>query len=316
MYTQALDHTDDLEHAVLATLAESWSTRVAVRRDRLDLSGYCDPALPDYPIAMVPFWSWRELEAVDLPQRMRLLGAAWIAYNEKTISIENDLVNPACNLLLRDELPGASNLQLKQVIAQMQVDEQFHVLMCLEICNSARQRHGLERLVVPRSRVVTRLDQLLAETRTGVDFALVRLAFATVAEMSINAFLRALATDQTIQPLNRLNTDLHRRDESAHAAIFRQIVRSVYLRLGARERDAFNRYLGQALHCFSEPDLSGWEAIFGHVNIAGADDILLRLGAHSIARSPARDYESLVRLLDELGNRGQLDFELPPAPNA
>lgn len=308
MYTETLDPIDDREHATLAMLASSWNTRVAVRRERLDLSGYCDPARPDFPIAMVPFWTWPELESLDEEQRRRLLGAAWIVYNEKTINAENDVIAPACFALLRDEVPGASRPRLKEVIAQTQVDEQFHVLMCLEVCLSARQRHRLPELRVPRSLFVARLESALADARAP-ERGLVRLAYATVAEMTINAFLRTLSVDETIQPLNRLNTDLHRRDESAHALIFREIAAVVFGRLRPQDRATFNLYLTQALRDINEPDLSGWEAILHDLPVAGADDVLARLREAQPARPSGRDHGKLLALLDDLGNRADVNFD-------
>jgi hypothetical protein len=280
---------------------------VAVRRERLDLSGYVDPALPDFPVAMVPFWNAPAFAGVAPAERLRLLGAAWVVYNEKTISVENDVITPLCNCLLRDELPGISRPRVKEVIAQMQVDEQFHVLMCLEVCNSARRRHRLDRLVVPKSLVVRRQEALLAELAPGRAQALARLAYATVAEMTLNAFLRALSVDETIQPLNRLNTDLHRRDEGAHALIFRELAAGVFRALPSDEQATFNHHLGRALRDFTEPDPSGWEACLRYLELSAADDLLA--GLRTPGRKTARDYGRLVALLDDLGNRGAVGFD-------
>jgi hypothetical protein len=126
--------------------------------------------------------------------------------------------------------------------------------------------------------------------------------------MSINAFLRALSVDETIQPLNRLNTDLHRRDESSHALIFGQIAGGVWKRLRPEQKAEFSRHLGSALIDITEQDLTGWEAIFEHLGVAGGPDILAKLRATGSERRSPRDYGRLLALLDELGNRDDVGF--------
>jgi hypothetical protein len=306
MFTEALDDSD-LEPALARSLAESWNTRVAVRRERLDLSKYCDPAIPDFPIAMVPFWDHPAFREVDEPTRRRLLGAAWIAYNEKTIEVETDIVNPACTSLLRDELPGASQLAVKEVVAQTQVDEQFHILMCLEVCASARRRHGLERFVVPKSLLARRVQAAL-EAAPPRSVPLVRMAYAIVAETSINAFLRAISSDTTIQPLNRMNTELHRRDEGSHSALFCALGPAVFSRLGDGDKRQFTAYVERALADFTAPDPSAWTAVFAHLELPCTLALLPILGSLRPKVPMSRDYRALLALLDEIGMRDRLQF--------
>lgn len=157
-----------------------------------------------------------------------MLAGGWIMYNEKTIYIEDEVINPACRILLRGELPGVSDSHVKEVIAQTLVDEQFHILMCLEVCNSARERHTLQSLKLPKPRLIERVEQAIHDASTHEEVALVKMAYALVAEMTINIYLKALSDDTTIQPLNRINTDMHRRDEAAHSTIFRELGISIY----------------------------------------------------------------------------------------
>jgi hypothetical protein len=308
MYT---DTTGDslLERSVIQRLTKTWSTRVAVRRDRLDFTQHYDPTLPDFPIAMVPFWNHPAFAETDEPLRMRLLAGAWISYNEKTIFVEDDIINPFCRLLLRDGLAGVGAPLMKQVIAQTAVDEQFHILMCLEVCHHARSRHRLESLVIPKPLLIHRLEETLARAGDPQERALARMAYATVAEMSINAYLRALASDRTIQPLNRVNTDLHRMDEGAHSAIFKELGLSVFKNLGAAERERFKTYIVKALNDFTEPDLSGWEAILKYLDIPSASKILDDLASQTRGRKSSRDYTALRELLEEFGITEDIAFE-------
>ena len=217
--------TDDVEltRNVLASLAKSWDQRVAVRKERLDLDQYYDESIPDFPASLVPFWEDEDFVGLGDDIKRRLLAAAWIAYNEKAIYLEEAVVQPACGILFRGELPGVGAARIKQVIAQIQVDEQFHILMCLDICHVARLRHGLQDYVFPEPALGVRLKELVRSTSTD-NARIAQLAYASVAEMSINAYLDAVAFDMTIQPLHRINTDMHRKDEAAHGIGFSEIV--------------------------------------------------------------------------------------------
>jgi hypothetical protein len=214
-------------------------------------------------------------------------------------------VQPLCTLLVRGGLRGARDALVKQVIAQIQVDEQFHILMCLDICHNARERHTLQDFVAPEPRVGTLLKARLAalpSTPEGERAALVvRLVYASVAEMSINAYLNQVAGDETIQPLNRINTDLHRRDESAHSTAFREIVASVYRALDDTGQATFRRALTDALDDFTAPDLLGWEAILAYLGIERRDAMLERAAQRAAGKRLNRDYSVLSSLCEAIG---------------
>jgi hypothetical protein len=307
MYTTSANDAI-LERKVIDRLASSWDQRVAVRQERLDLSQYCDDGIPDFPSALVPFWDDAQFARQEPIAKLRFLGAAWIAYNEKAIYMEDEIVQPLCSLLLKNALPGVADPQVKQVLAQIQVDEQFHILMCLEICNVARTRHRLEAYGMPEPLLGLRMKARLAASADAREQTLVRLAYAVVAETAIHAYLKQISSDMTIQPLNRINTDLHRRDESAHGAAFLEITRSVYKNLDQGERTLFQGCMTQALNAYAEMDLSMWSSILDHLQIDGRAAILQRLAPVLNNKRPSKDYTYLVGLLDELGIRDDINF--------
>ncbi len=131
-----------------------------------------------------------------------------------------------------------------------------------------------------------------------------RLAYASVAEMSINAYLTQVSTDQSIQPLNRINTDLHRRDEAAHGTGFHEIVGSVYRALDAPGQAAFAAEIAAALDVFTTPDTTAWHAILAYLAVPHRERILARLDARNAGVRLSRDYATLRSLFDELGLAG------------
>lgn len=307
MYTTTT-HDAELTRKVIETIGRSWDHRVAVRQERLDLTQYYDASIPDFPVSMVPFWNDPQFAVLDQPTKLRFLAAAWVAYNEKAIYLEDEIVQPFCSLLLKSRLPGAGDPQVKQVIAQIQVDEQFHILMCLDICNNARTRHDLHDYVMPEPRLGANLKRKLARTSDPTHAALLRMAYASVAEMSINAYLNQVATDQTIQPLNRINTDMHRRDESAHSTAFREIIGSVCRALDPGARRLFCGHLHDALVDFTTPDGSHWDSIMDYLEIPNRDAILARLHAAMHDKRLSRDYTTLRGLVEELGIKEEVGF--------
>jgi alpha-N-dichloroacetyl-p-aminophenylserinol N-oxygenase len=307
MYTTAKNDAE-LSRAVLERIGKSWDTRVAVRKERLDLTQYVDPSIPDFPISMVPFWDDEDFSGLDEQTKLRFLGAAWIGYNEKAIYLEDEIVQPLCSILLKGLLPGVGDPQVKQVLAQVQVDEQFHILMCLDICNVARQRHHLDDYRAPEPLLGIRLKEILAKAPNEKERMVARLAYASVAEMSINAYLNQVANDMTIQPLNRINTDMHRKDESVHGIAFREITASVYRNLDADAQRSFRTYIADALDIFTSPDLTSWSSLLDYVGVPGKDRILAKLDASTKGKRLTRDYTVLGSLFDELGIKEEVGF--------
>lgn len=307
MYTTSTNDSQ-LTRKVIEHIGRSWDDRVAVRQARLDLSQYYDATIPDFPIAMVPFWDDADFARLDQAEKLRFLALAWVAYNEKAIYLEDEIVQPFCGLLLKGRLPGAGDPEVKQVVAQIQVDEQFHILMCLDICNNARRRHRVEDYVVPEPNLGASLKRTLAGCANAHEAALARMAYASVAEMSINAYLNQVAGDTTIQPLNRINTDMHRRDESAHSTAFREIVASVLRALDAASRRRACTYLHEALTEFTAPDSGSWVSILAYLNVPGRDGIIARLEAATKGKRLSRDYTVLASLIEELGIKDDVGF--------
>ncbi|MCM2496147.1 diiron oxygenase [Burkholderia glumae] len=300
-------HTRDDIHGTLISertstlLANSWANRVAVRTSSFEASNYYDISLPDYPPDLVPFRHVPAYAALDEAIQRRILAGAWIAYNEKTIGVETFIVAPACQLLLRGAFDGVNSGAIKRVIAQTQVDEQFHILMCMEACLLTRQMHGLQGLVIPVGAVVKELEVDMARAPGGRPGELIQLAYAVVAEVTINAYLDLLADDTTIQPFNRETTALHRKDEYSHRKIFADLTPQIVAHLSSEERSLFLQSLARGLEAFVKIDFNSWRSILTFLGVADAGDILLACLAGNPSSRIVRDYTGFRRLLAEMG---------------
>jgi len=264
------------------------------------MKSYGDPTIPDFPSRMVPFRDDPRYGALEPVFRQRVLAAAWVAYNEKTIAVEKAIVAPACDLLLEGAFHCTDAAATKRAVAQTLVDEHYHVLMCLDACIATRELHGLSSLRIPKPVVVHELERAIDASGDAREAEITRLAFAIVAETTINAYLDLLANDASIQPINRDTTALHRRDESSHAKLFKEFARGLFGALTERERRVFVRALGAGLGAFVKVDFGAWGAILTHLAVAGAGTLLDGCSGPGKPQRVFRDFSGFRLLLRDL----------------
>ena len=299
-----------LQDRVTAMLADSWETRVAVKTGELDADSYYDKNIPDYPPRLVPFRDHPRYKALDETTRRRVLAGAWVAYNEKTIDVEMSVTAPACALLMKNAFAGLDTAASKRLVAQTQIDEQFHVLMCLDACLLARKMHGLEGLVIPKSLVAQEVERAVRNAADRRETELIHLAFAAVAEVTVNQYLDILADDPEIQPFNRATTALHRKDETTHRDIYKGFVMSVFGNFNERERQAFVKALTAGLEAFVKIDFGAWQQILEFLHIEGAGEIIHDCLRSGTAKRIVRDYSGFRGLLADIGvNESEIDFD-------
>lgn len=294
-----------LERDLLTQLTLRWDRRVAVKRDELDLDGHFDPDLPDFPARLVPVFGPRGAEGLDAEARGLILAAAWVSYNEKTTAMEDEVILPACRLLLREHLPVRRDEAAMTALRQTIVDEDYHILMCHNAAAVTRRRRGLAGMRFPVGgwAVIRGLRECRAGL-TGPRRDLVDIAFALAAETTISGFLSTLAGARDIQPMNRMSTELHRRDESAHAVVFRELAGSLYRELAGEERELFKDALVRGVTSFRAPDFDPWVTVAA---AGGLEVTAAELAEAAGARpAPPRDFAPLKLLLADLGLTGEL----------
>jgi hypothetical protein len=301
MPTQPSPHPrPEVERDLLAELAARWGRRAVVKKDELDLDGHYDPELPDFPGHLVPPLELPGAQSLDDEARRRLLAAAWISYNAKTAAVENRIVLPACRLMLQPRIPVRHDEAVSAALQQTIIDEHYHILMCDNAVGVTRRRRGLQELAFDPGgwAVIRGLEEYLSGV-TGPARDLAQIGFALAAETTISGYLSALARAEDIQPMNRITTDLHRRDENGHAVIFRELACSLYLGLGHAERELFRNALATGLAAFYAADFDPW------VLVAAAGGFEIEAGqlAELAAAKPvpARDTGALQALLRDLG---------------
>jgi alpha-N-dichloroacetyl-p-aminophenylserinol N-oxygenase len=275
----------DFERDLLAKLTARWGERVAVKQDELDLDGHFDPRLPDFPDHLVPILHLPGENTLDSEARQQILSAAWIAYNQKTSAIENEIILPAVRLMLDDSIPVRKDDIAVAALHQTIIDEHYHILMCQNAAGVTRRRRNLAGLSFnSRGWSTVRGLHHYRTNLTGTERDLVEIAYALAAETTINLLFTDLATDFNIQPMNRITVDMHRRDESGHAVVFRELAGPLYRALAVGERELFKAALLQGLVDFQAPDFAPWAAVAG----AGGLDVSAEQVATITSTKPPR----------------------------
>jgi hypothetical protein len=300
MRTESTTDRPGFERDLLGELARRWGRRVAVKKDELDLDGHFDAAMPDFPEYLVPVLQLPGAERLDRDARDRILAASWISYNAKTAAIEDEIILPACRLMLTGRLPVREDDVAVAALHQTIIDEHYHILMCHNAVGVTRRRRDLDGLgFEPRVWSVVRGLEEARSGTSGFERDLVEVAFSLAAETTISGFLSTLASAEDIQPMNRITTDLHRRDESGHAVVFRELCGSLYRGLEAGHQELFREALVRGLTAFRAADFEPWVAVAAEGGFEiGPDDLA---GWARDRPAPARDTGPLQLLLDDLG---------------
>jgi hypothetical protein len=304
------DPTDAAESAVISRLVGNWHRRAAVKRPEPDVHALFEPARPDFRVDMVPFSGHPLWASLSEDERSRLTSWGWIAYNRNTVLIEQGIANPAFQLVLAGEYPGVGGQQLELAIAQAMVDEQYHTLMHMNGSATTRRmrRREFSDRVLPDSLITTIHDQHLADCTERWERSLTTLAFATVAEISINAYLELLANDTDIQVVNSTTVRLHNRDEYCHASISGEILKNVHEVLKPDERRFLLDKVVAGLEAFVAPDFTTWETIAEFENVRGREKAAAEIRESQGGTHLVQDHSGVHSLLAEMDVLDQVEF--------
>jgi 4-aminobenzoate N-oxygenase len=302
-----------VNHKAVERISAAWARRATVRS--ADLQGLLaddewDPAVPDYPLRLVPFVEHPSFVEAAPEQRQLVLTLAWCAYNERVITAEDRVANPAFALVQQGAFRGADTPALKDAVQQTLIDEHWHTHLHRVAQRQTVRRRGVDPTGwFPPSLTYRALLAEQASASEPWEADLLTLTWTVVSEISINALLSQLARDETIQPLHRNVTAMHAKDESAHGAVMVEVAKSLWPHLTSQQQDRFALALPIALRAFSSQDLSAWEVIVERAAIDRGADMLVECATGDSSALLVRDYSGLERLAADLDIRGRVDFE-------
>jgi len=295
---------------VVIHLNRGWPRRAAVcRMDSDETTIVFDHTRPDYPLRLVPFVNHELFESLEDSLQQEVLTWGWMGYNQRTITAEDCVVNPALQFVATS-LQNPEDWHFHEAIRQTLIDEHFHTLMHLRSMECTRRFRNITRSVaLPRSITYRRLQALKSHLQLEWERKLADIAFATVAEISVNAYLDIIAEDESIQPLHKAVAQRHNRDEYAHSKVLSEIVKVLYMNWDKRRQDFFIQILPQALNAFVAQDFSMWEAILEQLSVPHAKRIIADSREQPANKVLLRDYSGLRRLASEAGFLDRLAFD-------
>ncbi|MFF4982223.1 diiron oxygenase [Streptomyces sp. NPDC001046] len=305
------DPDDQIESAVIRRLVGNWHRRATVKRDEPNLDDLFELDRPDYPERILPFHDHPTYRALDPEKRTQLLSWAWIAYNRHTIMAEQKVANPAFALVMEGEYPELQDEALNISLAQAMVDEQYHTLMHLNASAVTRRKRGwaMPDHDLPISHTAREHQRLRDSADERWQQSLTTLAFATVSEISINAYLDLLADDPDIQPINSSTAKLHNRDEYCHASISAVLAEVVHDRLDEKKQRFFRDMLFEGLEAFVATDYTTWHRIMDLVGVEGGHEMLHDCRAEKSRSRLVRDYTGLHTLIERMGVQELVEFD-------
>jgi hypothetical protein len=285
--------------SVAESLVAGWPARAGVRK--LPLAATCGaPTQPEFLESLLPFSGHPRYRGASAEMKDRILACGWIAYNEKSICIEADIVAAACREVIAGTLPGLTDDLNRRLHGQILVDEAYHILILVDACRLTRQRRSLPRLEIPEFELLRRVRRAREDVAEPWKRRLSLVVSAVVSEVSISDYLRQLAAAPDLEPLNRATTDAHRRDEPAYAVLFREVARALYGGLSSEGRRFVERFLVEPLTWFTDPELEVWRAMLGQLGFEGADDMLDDRKAAPDAGRGRRDYSGVLEIARDL----------------
>jgi hypothetical protein len=238
-----------------------------------------------------------------------VLTLAWLVYNERVITAEEYVANPTFAKIVHGDYPGLDRFEIHQSIQQAHIDETWHTYMHMLAMRNTRLLRRVDR--EPDYPHTVTYRRLLAEherVKETWERDLLTFVWATVAEVSVNAYLELMSRDETIQPMHSLVTRLHSRDESAHGPVMVEVSKELYTNLDEKQRDFFNRAIPLALEAFVAQDYDVWPVILTHAGIKKPVEIVedcRRLPGNSLL---VRDFSGVRRLASEVG--ADIEFEV------
>ncbi|WKD33856.1 AurF N-oxygenase family protein [Streptomyces xanthophaeus] len=304
------DPTHPVENAVITRLAGNWHRRATVKRKEPELEDLFEVGRPDYPEHLVPFTGHPVWEALDPEVRSRILSWAWLGYNKHTVLAEQRVVNPAFAYVIEGEFPSLGGPALETSLAQAMVDEQYHTLMHLNASTITRQKRKITvpDTVLPAPHLVQRLAELRDGCSESWEKKLTTLAFATVSETSISAYLHLLSNDPDIQVINSTTVQLHNRDEICHASITGELAKTVYDFLSRDQQRFFVDTLITGLEAFVANDYGTWHRILTMHGVPRVDEMIAEVQHDAQRKNLVRDFSGLRSLLSDMDLLGDVDW--------
>jgi hypothetical protein len=298
--SQALSETLT-SRKLLKKLANTWGRRAQVKKDDFEIDTLFDEGKVDFRIDLLPFKDHPAFLKAPESMQKKILSCGWLAYNEKTVEIETKIVTPACVPILYGEVPGVQDEVSRQIASQTLVDEAYHVLLVINACRITREQRDLLSVRLPECTLIVKMREAQEQCSERWQKLLVQLVTAIVSEVFISDYLKILSGDMSIQVLNRLTVDVHRRDELAHSGIFKNLAKCMYANLSRKEREFVMDVLPKPVRWFASLELDVWASMLQQIDFPAVETMINDCRSVNEENLERLDYTGILSLAAELG---------------
>jgi hypothetical protein len=280
----------------LLKFTASWERRAQVKRSGV-LEIDFEPDLPDFLPELLPGAVLPAVLDTSARGQSRLLTYGWLAFNQKAIDIEHNVLMPAC-LRLLELASEAGDVVAADAVSQALVDEAYHILLVRQANQRTLAERRLPAPSFPLCRTVERMREHQARFPARWQRDLTAIGAAIVTEVFIKGYLGQLSQAEGVQPLSVLVTRAHLADEAVHASIFVMLAEQLYRRLDPQQREFLAEVLIRAMSWFPDPELPTLEVAIRTAALPGSDELLRRCRMDT---RPDIDYRELTAFLGRVG---------------
>ena len=286
---------------VLNKMSSFWGERAQVKEQEFDINLVYNPAEDDFIDELIPINNHPKFKENYEEFRTSLLACGWIAYNEKTIAIESEIITPICIDLIHGDIPGSQNEAVRWAASETLVDESYHVLMVVNAMRACKKVRDLNDLRLGSFDLVTKMNEEKANASEAWQKQIIQLVTGIVSEVFISDYLGLLSDEKNIQPINRMTTNAHRLDELAHSGIFRSFTHQIYHQLNDKQKTFFSKTLAKPIKWFASRELEIWRQILNYLDFPHSDEIINDCYTQGSSDLTRIDYSELIQLSSSVG---------------
>lgn len=295
-------YTNSHSHKMLTQMSHHWGERAQVKSCEFDIDLVYDQNRDDFLPNLIPLQGNPTYDKYFDDFRTKILACGWIAYNEKTIDIESQIVTPVCNDLIYKNISCADSELIRWAAAETLVDESYHILMVVNAMRACKKNRNLNELKISGFSLTRNMNKEIAAAKHEWQKRLIKLGTSIVSEVFISDYLGLLSEAKNIQPINRITTHAHKQDELAHSGIFKTFSKQIFNALNKEQKRYFIEFLPKPINWFASKELNVWSQILHFIDFPEADKIIADCREESGDIDLSRiDYSELIELATEIG---------------
>lgn len=257
---------------IIKRIVDSWGQRAKIRGDLINIPLVEDK--DDFLENLLPFYNHPKYQELNYQQKRNCLSCGWIIYNEKTLMIESEIVNPACKHIIDGHIVGLQTNEARLAACETMIDESYHMFIVEKANQITKMYRKLQHINYPSFYLSQAINKAYITCHKPWMKPLLQIATATATEVLISNYLSKLSTCVTIQPMNRITVSTHLHDELAHSKLFSSMLCQFYYLLPLEQQKFFSSSLGKAVSWFRDSELDLWKSVLEQLGIHNVREII------------------------------------------